>query len=70
MAMYRLSLKHHKHSPTKATAAQQAAYIMRDMETPETKAYVEYVLRQSRKTQGRCRRGVDVLSSLSVSAAQ
>ena len=53
MAMYRLSLKQHTHCPTKASAAQQAAYIMRDLETPETKAYVEYVLRQSRKTQDR-----------------
>ena len=36
MALYRVSLKHHMHSATKASAAEHAAYIMRDLETPET----------------------------------
>jgi hypothetical protein len=53
MALYRVSLKHHKHTGTKASAAEHAAYILRDRETPETKAYVEYVLRQSRRSQER-----------------
>jgi hypothetical protein len=53
MALYRLQLKHHKHSETKASAAQHAAYLVRDLETPATKAYVEYVLRQSRSAKDR-----------------
>jgi hypothetical protein len=53
MALYRVSLKHHGRRGTKAGAAQHAAYIVRDLETPETKAYVEYVLRQSRTSKDR-----------------
>jgi hypothetical protein len=55
MAMYRVSLKHHAHKGTSkaASGAEHAAYILRDIQTPETKSYVEYVLRQSRKTQDR-----------------
>jgi hypothetical protein len=52
--MYRVSLKHHKHATGKtASAAQHAAYILRDVKTPETQGYVTYVLRQSRASQDR-----------------
>jgi MobA/MobL family len=55
MALYRVSLKHHGHKGTSraASAGEHAAYIVRDLQTPETKAYVEYVLRQSRTSKDR-----------------
>lgn len=55
MSLYRVQLKHHGRLTRKgrATAAQQTAYIVRDLVTPETKAYVEYVLRQSRTSKDR-----------------
>jgi MobA/MobL family len=51
VALYRLQLKNHTRGGRKASAAQHAAYILRDVTTAQTKAYVEYVLRQSRKTE-------------------
>ena len=53
MALYMLRLKHHGRRGTKAGAAAHAAYIVRDLQTPETKAYVEYVLRQTRTSKDR-----------------